>query len=158
MRLAQIVKPLPEINMIPMIDVIMMLLIFFLVATQMKGSEAGSVQLAESERAAASVAEEKGPMTVNIRPASDAGDRPYELSPAGPLTRSELTAVMREYVLTRRDGETPVVRIRADRDSELRHLQGLLICCRDVGVYKVLLATVAASPAAAHANVTTGGN
>ena len=135
------VKPVPEINMIPMIDVIMMLLIFFLVATQMKKVEdGGEVTLPDSVQAAMDVLKETGLLTVSILSRSDDG-KPYNVEGAT-MGGEELTRLLQLGARAERDlrGQDAVVRIRADRDAQLSQVQGVLIACQKAKIVKVFIA------------------
>jgi biopolymer transport protein ExbD len=147
MRMKHLAKPMPEINMIPMIDVIMMLLIFFLVATQMKKEESAfDLQLPESVKAMINlISQDSSPVTVNIISAKYAAPNKHFVVAGAELSKDELTLALREITLRAKQrgdkgGEDTIVRIRADRDSQLEDLQTVLICCQKAEIYKVYIA------------------
>jgi biopolymer transport protein ExbD len=135
------VKPVPEINMIPMIDVIMMLLIFFLVATQMSKNPPSSVVLPESLQAVIKDLEETGMITVSVLSDSKDG-KPYQVG-TETMGYEELVRLLQLGGRAEHDlrGQDPVVRIRADRDAQLSQVQNLLMACQKAMIAKVFIAT-----------------
>ena len=143
MKMRLHLKPVPEINMIPMIDVIMMLLIFFLVATQMKKEET-SIQLAlpESLEALLDMIDKNAPapMMVNILPKSEGGERYMVAGQA--MGKDELGRVLLAQAKKQKElgGQEASVRIRADKDAELADVQNALMACQKAMVVKVYIA------------------
>ena len=140
MKLKTFMKPVPELNMIPMIDVIMMLLIFFLVATQMKTQEnAAGVQLPTSLEALVNP-EKPSPLVINILPRNES-DKPYAIA-GFKLNNEELLRVLRvqSSVAIHEGGEMAYVRIRADRRSDLAQLQDALRACQVSHIKEVFIA------------------
>ncbi len=148
MRMKIARKAAPDINMIPMIDVIMMLLIFFLVATQMKKEESAfDLQLPESVKAMIDLLRDNpnSPVTVNIISAKYAAPNKHFVVANDELSKDELTRALQEISLHARErgdkaGTDTIVRIRADRDSLLEDLQSVLLCCQKAQIYKVYIA------------------
>jgi biopolymer transport protein ExbD len=143
MRLKTISKPMPEINMIPMIDVIFMLLIFFLVATQMKNEEYRTdVQLPDSVEALINLLKDKvpAPLDLTIVPAS-ANGRTYMVNGLE-ASKEELAEVLRWQgrVQWQRGGERASVRIRCDKRAEFIELQRALKACQEAEVIQVYIA------------------
>ena len=141
MRLRKVMKPVPEINMIPMIDVIMMLLIFFLVATQMKTQEVrADVQLPDSLQALLN-RDIASPLVINILP-RDASDKPYSIGPVK-LDNRELLDVLRVQAsfIVNAGAEMASVRIRADRSADFSQLQSALKACQLSHIKAVYIAT-----------------
>ena len=147
MKTKQINKLAPEINMIPMIDVIMMLLIFFLVATQMKKEQdTWALQLPDSVKAAVDkLPPVPAPVTVNIDSPEHASlDKRFVIESI-PMTKQEMLLTLQAQSLRAREragteGEDTVVRIRADRNSLLEDLQTVLIGCQQAKIFRVYIA------------------
>jgi len=141
MKLKIKLRPMPEINMIPMIDVIFMLLIFFLVATQMKQEEYAMVRLPDSFKALLDALEQGAPKPVilNVHAAEDA--RPYEVDKVM-MSFEDLSTFLKTYarVQWKPRGEEALVRIRCDREAKFVQLQDAVRACRDAGVIKIYVA------------------
>jgi biopolymer transport protein ExbD len=140
MKLRIKLKPMPEVNMIPMIDVIFMLLIFFLVATQMKQEEYAMVRLPDSFKALIDALkdEKTKPVILNVHPIDVS---PYEVDKVN-LTFEQLVMFLREYAKHqwKPRGEEALVRIRCDREAKFVQLQDAVRACRDAGVIKIYVA------------------
>jgi biopolymer transport protein ExbD len=140
MKLKLHMKPMPEINMIPMIDVIFMLLIFFLVATQMKQEENAILRLPDSYKALLDAIDKSAgkPVILNIKCVDV---MPFEVDKV-PMTFEMLVEFLRRYSATqwKPRGEEAMVRIRCDRDAKFVQLQDSIRACRDAGVIKIFVA------------------
>ena len=138
---------LDSLSLTPLIDVIFLLLIFFLVATQIKENET-RVRLRLPESVEALLDQIKGeprPITINIvakKPGETGiGVKPYWVRGLA-LNLEELKRALKwqsekqyeEY------GEQATVRIRADRKSELLQLQTALKACQDYKILRVFIA------------------
>jgi len=143
MRLKRVERESPEVNMVPMIDCVFQLMIFFLIATQVKKNETQAELVLPISREAEPVkADELPPIIVNIvKP---------EVNSKAPYIVMGLTfdlAGFKKYLQQRRQfykekgQEMPLLRIRADRDSQLKEIQEALIAARDVGIWQVRLTT-----------------
>jgi len=136
-----------EMDMTPMIDCVFLLLIFFLVATQIKESQA-RVRLALPESTEALldlVKKEKLPITINIVP-KEPGEEGIGLKPywvlGVPHSLEELRPLLRlkAQQMFEVNQEAASVRIRADRASTLRQLQMALKACQNAKILHVLIA------------------
>lgn len=133
---------MPEINMTPMIDCVFLLLIFFLVATQIKQSEAAvSVRLPQStQELLKKIEETPAPLNINILPKA-AGSKPYVILNRR-LSNTELQEVLRMQAKMQHEagGELATVRIRADREATLEQLQTVLKACQNEKILHVYIA------------------
>ena len=144
MRMKVSKKLPPEINMIPMIDVIMMLLIFFLVATKMKTDEERiELQLPESVTAVINLIKENEPkpINVNILPSGVGGDKPYVVQNTH-LDRKDLEAVLKAEAQKQWEtrGEQAYVRMRCAATADFVELQNALKACQSAKIIKVFVA------------------
>ena len=135
-----------EIDMTPMIDCVFLLLIFFLVATQIKESETQvRLKLPKSVEALIQEIDKPMPITVNIvakeRGETGIGLRPFWVKGRA-LTLEELGRVLKEVAKYQFEtkGEQSTVRIRADRFSELQQLQAALKACQETKILRVFIA------------------
>mgnify|MGYP000194439128 CR=1 FL=1 len=138
-----------QFNMTPMIDCVFLLLIFFLVATQIKESETRvRLKLPESTEALEHLLDKMkpAPITVNILPKRPGevgiGAHPYWVMGV-PLDLVGLKRILRiqakkQYALE--GGAEATVRIRADRKSELQQLQWALKACQEERILRVFIA------------------
>lgn len=137
-----------EVDMTPMIDCVFLLLIFFLVATDIKRNEnAITVQLPKSVEALLKLIEEKppGPLVVSILPKKPGelglGDRPYWIFNRG-CNLDELKTVLQKQAEQqyRMYGEQAIVRLRADRRATLEQLQYALKACQEARIISIYIA------------------
>jgi biopolymer transport protein ExbD len=149
MRLKRAESVKREVDMTPMIDCVFLLLIFFLIATDIKkAEEAANVRLPESVEALleAIPKEPPGPIVVSIV-AKDPGEvgvgtRPYWVL-GQPLSLTELKQLLnlqakKQYQTE--NGKQAIVRIRADARSELQQLQYALKACQEAKIIRVFIA------------------
>jgi len=133
----------PEINIIPMVDIVFQLIIFFLVATQVKKQEITGLQLPIAKTPEEIKKDETPPLIINIvRPEIDKA-RPYIVMG----NRFDLEGLKRflrnrKKSLELTDGTMPILRIRADRDSQFKEVQNALIACRDIEIWKIRLSAI----------------
>jgi len=123
------------VNVTPLIDIVMVLIVFYLLVGQLAMDRMGDVELPPSASGDAVEATDT-PISVAIR--AD-GSTTIEAAPAPP----ERVYAMLD-VLTR---QRPIdaVQIRADRSTPYRHVRTVLATCRELGLDKVELATSADS-------------
>lgn len=118
-------------NMTPMIDVVFLLIIFFLVSSHLARQESRMpLELPEAESSAAADLQRQA-LTVNIDADSDlivGGNR---------LRESELTAVMAEHL--QRRGKQAAIRIRTHRFATYRSVQPVLRAAAKLGIVDVSL-------------------
>ena len=118
----------PELNLVPLIDVLVMLVFFAFVTMQFRSSATLNITLPKVETAGKN--EFKGPVTIGI--SKDAG-----LSFNGQAaTETQLAELLRQ--VRDLDKETPVL-IRADETTPLKTLTFVMDTCRKAGLNRFSL-------------------
>jgi len=124
-------------NMTPMIDVVFLLIIFFLVSSHLAQQEvqldldlpgAGTGQRAEED--------EIRRLVVNVLPETEGG-----VMVGGRLMRDGDLAQLIDYE-NRRSGSQLEVRIRSDRKVPYRVVEPIMVACARSGVWRVTFAVV----------------
>ncbi|MCS6245704.1 MAG: biopolymer transporter ExbD [Opitutus sp.] len=118
----------PELNLVPLIDVLVMLVFFAFVTMQFRSSATLNITLPKVETAGKN--EFKGPVTIGI--SKDAG-----LSFNGQATtEAQLADLLRQ--VRELDKDTPVL-IRADETTPLKTLTFVMDTCRKSGLNRFSL-------------------
>jgi biopolymer transport protein ExbD len=118
----------PELNLVPLIDVLVMLVFFAFVTMQFRSSATLNITLPKVETAGKN--EFKGPVTIGI--SKDAG-----LSFNGQATsEAQLAELLRK--VRELDKDTPVL-IRADETTPLKTLTFVMDTCRKSGLNRFSL-------------------
>ena len=118
----------PELNLVPLIDVLVMLVFFAFVTMQFRSSATLNITLPKVETAGKN--EFKGPVTIGI--SKDAG-----LSFNGQTTsEAQLSDLLRQ--VRELDKDTPVL-IRADETTPLKTLTFVMDTCRKSGLNRFSL-------------------
>lgn len=118
----------PEMNLVPLIDVLVMLIFFAFVTMQFKSVATLNITLPKVETAGKN--EFKGSVTIAI-------DKDGKMSFNGkPATESELEALLR--AVHQVDQNIPVL-IRADETTPLKTLAFVMDACRKTGLNKFSL-------------------
>lgn len=143
-------KPL-SFSMTPMVDVVMLLIIFFMLASKFKGEEAELLSLPFAQRAETAYVQGGPPQfVVNILPAVENGGkaavyiyRGMRFNPGMPGDMDELRDRLQEFKLLFSNGR---VVIRGDRRVYSRYVQRIQAMCLEPGINisKVQYATSAA--------------
>ena len=118
-------------NMTPMIDVTFLLIVFFVVVSQIVDRDAVSMDLPSPDNAAASVAEMQNRIVVNIVPAGD-GEVSHVVVGGHSVSMNaldELTAIVK----TRLEGGATEVHLRADSASKYIFIHEVIEAIRKVG-------------------------
>lgn len=134
MRLRKNDGPEEDFQMAPMIDMVFLLLVFFMCVSTMAQAERKEVELPHSKESA--VAEDlsgRGVVTV------DADGQAYVAAKA--VSHAELKELLRAAAEA---DATFRVQIRADRDTPFSHLRPVLKVCAEAGAHEVIYATVEA--------------
>ncbi|MEB3210397.1 MAG: biopolymer transporter ExbD [Leptolyngbyaceae bacterium] len=123
----------PEVNLVPMMDVLMSVLTFFIIISMSLSSQSIlTVEAPEADGAADSTeAETVEPFVLGLN-----ADGEILISDE-PVDRTALSEAMREYYANTPDG---YIRLKADRELEYRDVSELLITLRDLGGGRVALA------------------
>lgn len=146
MLLKRAAKRKVEINIIPMVDIVFQLIIFFLVATQVKKNEAADVILPMARKATEIKKDETPPLIVNVLRPEVNKVKPFVVMGLN-LNIDEFKGFLKNRkeslkVATGGKFTMPALRIRADRDSQFKEIQDALIACRDIGIDEVHLSAI----------------
>ena len=126
-----------------MVDIVFQLIIFFLVATQVKKSETTALELPTARTPEEIKKDEEPPLIINIlRPEVDKV-RPYVVM-GSQFSIDGLKKFLksRQEALKMKGGEMPILRIRADKDSQFKEVQEALIACREIKIWKIRLSAI----------------
>lgn len=127
--------PFGHINVTPLIDVVMVMIVFYLIVGKLAADRLSPVELPESRAGSDAAAPEV--LVVNVVPGPDGATSPaivVEQTPVGP---ESLAAIIRERA--GQDPETAVL-VRASRDLPYGAVAPVLQACREAGVASVRLA------------------
>jgi biopolymer transport protein ExbD len=118
-------------NMTPMIDVTFLLIVFFVVVSQIVDRDAVSMDLPTPQQSAAGIPEEPSHVTVNLIPleGGDIAGIVVGGHTIGKDALDELTAIVR----TRLQGGAADVHLRADKSTQYTHIHRVIEAIRDVG-------------------------
>ena len=138
MRLAHIDEEQPEIQMAPLIDIIFLLLIFFLVATNFVRKEVDQqVKLPETGENKVSLKESGPTFVVNVR-------EDGSLIVNGKLTNeSELKTVAREWVVENSITGKTSFELRGDGRVPYEKIMRVMTICEEAGLKEVGLTRIA---------------
>jgi len=140
-----------EINMTPMIDVVFLLIVFFMIVVDLTQQDLVILQLPKAEFAVPDKKPEKNRLTVNITWDKDTQKstikvKRYEYS------LDELKAWMFPIARSKIEPKTkfskiPIL-IRCDKDAPFRKEQEVMQVCadKDIQIYKVMLAAAEVKP------------
>jgi biopolymer transport protein ExbD len=118
----------PRIDMVPLIDVLMVLIIFFLVTMQFRDLRALNVKLPKIDTAGSNLI--KNELIVSI---SKEGEF---FADAKPLSLKKLTAL---FQATSTLPKKPIILVVADEDVPLKHVTQVVDLCRKNGLEDVRL-------------------
>ncbi|HUK55058.1 MAG TPA: biopolymer transporter ExbD [Nitrospiria bacterium] len=130
-------RPLSEINMIPLIDVMLVLLVVFIVTAPLL-KHSVKVNLPKADAKTSSV---KNALVVSL-------DRDLQLFLEGvPITREELERMLRMRI---ERGESPAVELHADGEIAYRQIVSLMALLQSAGVTKLSFMTEPSKRGANH--------
>ncbi len=137
----------PEINFVPLIDVLLVVLIFLMVTTTYSKFTELQVDLPSAAGEAAT----ERPSEIDIGVSADGQYRILAESGAQPVARDSLPTELRRVAAGRKD---PVLVVHADAGAKHQDVISVLAAAREAGVAKVTFAaqTDAASAAAGRAS------
>ena len=126
-----------DINMAPMIDMVFLLLIFFMVASHMSKLERTPVELPVADK---STVPENPPerQLITIRSQDTTGEEVDILMNLQQVEVDEITPVIRKLMADDPDAE---VYLRADRYAKHKHVKEVMAACAEGGVANVTFAT-----------------
>lgn len=133
----------PSFNMTPMIDVVFLLIIFFLVSSHLAQQEVQmELDLPQAGSGQAPAEDDVRRVVVNVLPQERAGKR---IMVGGRLLGGQQLAQLIDYESRRARSEARgqlEVRIRSDRKVPYRVVEPLMVACARAGVWKVTFAVV----------------
>ena len=126
-----------EINMAPMIDMVFLLLIFFMVASHMSKLERTPVELPVADE---STVPESTPerQLITIRSQDTTGEEVDILMNLQQIEVEAITSAIRKLIAAEPDAE---VYLRADRYAKHKHVKEVMAACAEGGVANVTFAT-----------------
>ncbi len=130
------------LNLAPMVDVMMCLIVFFLLASRLAGAQFHGVRLARSE-SAQDLAREPGrrATVINVRCVGEEAEYVVNVWEGGRLAERSLPAVgLAEYLASSAGGAPESARclVRIDRDVPYRHVETVLRACGRAGLASVV--------------------
>jgi len=126
-------------NMTPMIDVVFLLIIFFLVSSHLARQEVQlELDLPEAGTGQRSEEDEMRRVVVNVLPEERPGGR---IMVGGRLLAADALADLIGYESRQADGQLEV-RIRSDRKVPYQIVEPVMVACARAGVWKVTFAVV----------------
>lgn len=138
----------PHVNVTPMIDVVMCLIIFYLMVGHLASGRSGSVNLpsaGQGERA-----EQAAPIVINLAPSDEPGAAP-DAEPV--LLIGDERVLMRNLAQRLKDLATlspgAEVQVRADRRLAYGSVSPVLNACREAGLLSVKLVAQRGAPGGA---------
>jgi biopolymer transport protein ExbD len=131
-----------DFQMAPMIDMVFLLLVFFMTVSTLAQDEKVSMELPESERS--KVPEDaSGRGNISLKFAEDgSGTIQYFVGASDVAGIEEIKARIREGVANNPDLE---INVRSTADMPFREIKRVLKACAEVGAYKVVYATYQAN-------------
>ncbi len=126
-----------DINMAPMIDMVFLLLIFFMVASHLTKMDRTPVELPVATK---SVVPEsaRGRQMITIRSQDMTGEEVDIFMNLRMISVEEITPVVRKLLADNKDAE---VYLRADRYAKYKHVREVMASCAEGGVANVIFAT-----------------
>ena len=126
-----------EVNMAPMIDMVFLLLIFFMVASHMSKMDRTPVELPVADKS--NVPESaKGRQLITIRSMDTTGEDVDILMNLNKVEVEQITPYIRKILTEDADAE---VYLRADRYARHKHVKEVMAACAEGGVANVIFAT-----------------
>ncbi len=138
MRAAPAADRTIEFNVTPMIDVVFLLIVFFLVSSHLAQQEPQLDLDLPAAVSGAPASETARPLTVSVLPTGEVFVDGQAISQEALTARIEQTAAQREGDLE--------VRVRADRTADFGVLQPILLACSEAGVWNIALAVYEGPP------------
>ena len=132
-----------EFQMVPMVDIVFQLIIFFLVATQVKQSDTPPVVLPTARNPEEIKEEGEHALVVNVLRAEMDKATPYVvMGQQFDINGLKKFLKDKKSFLRTRGGDMPILRIRADKDSQFKEVQEALIACREIKIWKIRLSAI----------------
>lgn len=130
-----------RLNLAPMVDVTMCLLVFFMVAARMVEQENSRIDLPIAPTAKDAEKQELGNrFVVNVRAAGADGDK--KVSYIVQETEISLSEIFERLQAERQQDADVNCVIRADRSLPYKYVQAVMVCCAQANVRKVTFSAV----------------
>lgn len=130
-----------QFNMTPMIDVVFLLIIFFMVSSHLAKQEIqAEVDLPTATTGTEQRDEENRRVTINVMPEGNGYVLKLGTVPVKPEKLRERIVDLRDRA--KRNGRELEVRIRSDRSAPYRIVEPILLACAKSGVWNVNFAVV----------------
>ena len=127
-----------RVNLTPMIDVVFLLLIFFVLIAQFSSRQRAEVQLPRPEPSAAKYLYRSDVLTVTVICDERGKLEAYQIE--GQTIRPEQVNVLTQTLLARREANPQVeVNLRADRRADGKVIEALMAACARAGIRHVSL-------------------
>jgi len=124
-----------EINMAPMIDMVFLLLIFFMVASHLTALERVPVALPVADKA--KVPEEaRDRQLITVRPEADGGAS-YFMN----LQKMDIKELSAEIARQHEADENIRIYLRADRQVTHKHIKAVMEACAEAGIADIIFGT-----------------
>jgi biopolymer transport protein ExbD len=130
-------QPTGKINVTPLIDVVMVLIIFYLIVGKLAAERQGHVQLPSSTVGAQ--VDTHDPVIVTIEAAAPDAPGPKILVNGHDVPQGGLESVLRARVAA--DPGSTIVQVRADRHLPYSDVAPVIKACRDAGLVTLRLVT-----------------
>jgi biopolymer transport protein ExbD len=126
-----------DINMAPMIDMVFLLLIFFMVASHMSKMDRTPVELPVADK---SIVPETalGRQLITIRSQDATGEKVDILMNLNKVEVTDIKPVVEKLLAENKDAE---IYLRADRFAKHKHVKEVMAACAEGGVANVIFAT-----------------
>jgi len=126
-----------EINMAPMIDMVFLLLIFFMVASQLASLERVPVKLpvADESKVPEEVLDRQ---LITVRPADASGEEAEIFMSMNSIDLETFTTQIGDMYIA---NENLKVYLRVDKDVKYKHIKEIMNACASVGIVDVIFAT-----------------
>lgn len=127
--------PAGKINVTPMIDVVMCLIVFYLIVGKLAADQRSRIQLPPSATGAVDKAQDQ--LVINVMPERGTGRTRIVID------TMEIPAEALEGTIRERVGAKPdvVVEVRGSRELAYSSIAGVIRACKEAGVASVRLAT-----------------
>ena len=129
----------PELNLVPMIDVVLVLLIFFMIATSLRRESALELRLPEASGL---------PMPGDVAHLEVSIDAEGRYSVNGQMLQAVDTATLKAHLITLAGGRSLPLILRADGRTPHQAVVTVLDVAGQLGLQQLTIATVSAPPAA----------
>ncbi|HKL22529.1 MAG TPA: biopolymer transporter ExbD [Tichowtungia sp.] len=126
-----------DINMAPMIDMVFLLLIFFMVASQLASMERVPVELPVADKSKVPD-EARDRQLITIRPADESGEGAEIFMNLQSIDLETFSSQIGDMYAA---NENLKVYLRADKNVKYKHIKELMNACAGVGIVDVIFGT-----------------